>query len=198
MGSLLTRIVVSIAAFCVALPCLAAETTFVLNPAQSRVDFTLGATLHTVHGAFRLRSGTLRFDPATGEAGGELVVDADSGASGSQARDQRMKRDILETAKFPDIIFRPQHVKGAVPGSGSAQVELDGVLTLHGQDHPMALIVPLSVSGNEAAADVRFVVPYVRWGMKNPSTFVLRVSDKVTVDVHAVGQFASASAPANP
>ena len=198
MGSLLIKLAVHIAAFCVALPCLAVETTFVLNPAQSRVDFTLGATLHTVHGAFRLRRGTLRFDPATGQAGGELVVDADSGASGSQARDKRMKRDILETAQFPDIIFRPQHIKGAVPGSGSAQVELDGVLTLHGEDHPMELTVPLTVSGNQAAADVRFAVPYVQWGMKNPSTFVLRVSDTVTVDVHAVGQFFSASAAANP
>lgn len=177
-----------------ALPCLAEETTFVVDPAQSHVDFTLGDVLHTVHGVFKLKNGTLRFDTATGTAGGELVVDASSGESGSNARDKKMKKDILETQKFPDIVFHPQHVKGVVPSSGASQVELDGVMTLHGEDHPMSLIVPLNVSGSNATAEVRFVVPYVKWGLKNPSTFILRVSDKVNIDVHAVGQFTSISA----
>ena len=190
-----TALIIAIAiAALLALPCLAEDTTFVLDPAQSHVDFALGDVLHTVHGVFQLKSGTLHFDTSTGMAGGELVVDAASGNSGSNARDKRMKKDILETQKFPDIVFRPQHVKGVVPSSGASEVELDGVMTLHGQDHPMSLIVPLNVSGSNATAEVRFVVPYVKWGLKNPSTFILRVSDKVDIDVHAVGQFTTVSA----
>ena len=177
-----------------ALPGLAEDTTFVLDSAQSRVDFTLGATMHTVHGAFKVKSGSLHFNPATGAAGGELVVDASSGNSGSNARDKRMKRDILETEKYPDIVFRPQRVAGVVPGEGSSQVQLDGVLTLHGQDHPMSLVVPLNITGSNASAEVRFVIPYVKWGLKNPSTFLLRVSDKVDIKVQAVGQITTVTA----
>jgi hypothetical protein len=33
-------------------------------------------------------------------------------------------------------------------------------------------------------------MPYVKWGMKNPSTLLLRVSDQVEIDVHASGRVA--------
>ena len=62
-------------------------------------------------------------------------------------------------------------------------------MTLHGQQHPMAMEVPLTIAGDTASADISFEVPYVRWGLKNPSTLFLRVSDKVEINVHMVGRF---------
>jgi hypothetical protein len=44
------------------------------------------------------------------------------------------------------------------------------------------------------------VIPYVAWGLKNPSTFILRVSDKLDLDFDATGQLLQTSArtiPAN-
>lgn len=172
----------------------AQQRTFIADAGQSTVEFTLGDVLHTVHGTFRLKSGTLNFDDQTGTASGELVVDATSGDSGSKARDSKMKKEILETQKYPDIVFAAQHVKGSVPEEGKSQVELDGVMTLHGQPHPMTLTVPLQINGAGASADVHFIVPYVEWGLKNPSTFILRVNDKVDIIVHAVGRISTASA----
>lgn len=172
----------------------AADRTFVADTAQSDVEFTLGDVLHTVHGTFKLKSGTLTFDDQTGTASGELVVDAASGDSGSNARDKKMKKEILETQKYPEIVFTPQHLKGAVPPDGKSQVELDGTMILHGQPHPMALTVPLTITGSSASADVHFTVPYVDWGLKNPSTFILRVNDKVEILVHMIGRFSTATA----
>ena len=173
---------------------LGQERVFRLNPAQSEVDFTLADVLHTVHGKFQLKSGVLRFDPATGVASGELVVDATTGNSGSNARDKKMKRDILETQQFPTIVFTPQKVVGAVAPTGGSQVQMQGVMTLHGQPHPMSLVVPVEVSGSSASALVHFEVPYQQWGLKNPSTLFLRVSDKVEIDVHAVGTLTTETA----
>jgi polyisoprenoid-binding protein YceI len=154
-----------------------------IEPAHTEVEYLLGATLHSVHGTFHLKRGDFTFDPATGKATGELVVDAASGSSGNESRDKKMHQDILQSAKYPDIVFRPDRVDGKVATSGHSDVQLHGVFSLHGADHEM--MVPLSVDaangGYQAVAT--FTVPYIKWGLKNPSTFLLRVSDKVEITV---------------
>jgi polyisoprenoid-binding protein YceI len=182
--------------FLIATLSFAQQQVFQLNPAQSEVNFTLSDVLHTVHGKFQLKSGVLRFDNATGVASGELIVDATTGDSGSNARDKKMKRDILETDKFPTIVFRPQKITGTVAPSGGSQVQMQGIMTLHGQPHPMTLVVPVQVDGNSASALVHFDVPYQEWGLKNPSTLFLRVSNTVNIDVHAVGTLIATPAAA--
>lgn len=164
--------------------------TFELDPAQTTVSFTLGDVLHTVHGSFHLKRGSIQFDDSTGQAGGELVVDALSGDSGNKSRDKKMHKENLESSKYTEIVFTPQHIKGAVVGDGTSQVAIDGLLALHGQSHPVTLTVHVQLQGGAGAADTAFTVPYEKWGVKNPSTFLLRVSDKVEISVHAVGRLA--------
>ena len=176
----------------------AQEIVFQLDPARSNVRFTLGDVLHTVHGTFQLKSGIIHFNPTTGEASGSLVVDATSGNSGNKSRDRRMHRQILEDQKYPEIVFTPQHVTGKLAPEGTSQMELQGFMTLHGQQHPITVAMPVQFTHNQVSADVHFVVPYVKWGLKNPSTFILRVSDKVNIDVHAVGRLTEPSVAAEP
>jgi hypothetical protein len=54
----------------------AQESVVNLDPAQTKIDFTLGDVLHTVRRAFKLKSGEIRFDPITGKADGAVIVDA--------------------------------------------------------------------------------------------------------------------------
>ncbi len=54
-------------------------------------------------------------DFATGKAVGEIVIDPQSGESGSQARDQRIHRNILESDRYPEISFVPDRVSRALP-----------------------------------------------------------------------------------
>lgn len=175
----------------------AAQTyVFEMDPHQSRVDFTLDDVLHTVHGVFQLKSGSIRFDPSNGTASGLITVDATSGDSGSHGRDHKMHKDILESDKYPEITFAPQHVSGELPQDGKSQVTLSGIMTLHGQPHEISINVPVEVHAGQAVADMGFLIPYVQWGLKNPSTFILRVSDKVDIAVHAVGHIEAASSVA--
>lgn len=173
-------------AFC-AVASVAQDQIFEADPAQSRVEFTLDDVLHTVHGSFQLKRGMVQFNTATGAASGEIVLDATTGDSGSKARDRKMKRDVLETDKYPEITLTVQHVAGSVAGSGDSSVQLEGSMMLHGQSHPMTLTVPVHSDGTVASADTQFIVPYVNWGLKNPSTLFLRVSDKVQIAVHMIG-----------
>ncbi|MBV8206817.1 MAG: YceI family protein [Acidobacteria bacterium] len=191
--SILRRFAISAAmliAFCA--PGSAATRTFTVDAAASSVAFTLGDVLHTVRGTFQLKSGAITFDDATGHASGEMVVEAASGESGSKARDRKMKREILETDRFPEIILKVSRIEGTVSISGKSSVQLTGTMSLHGGDHAITVTVPVSVAGLTATADVAFPVPYVKWGLKNPSTLFLRVSDTVSIVVHAVGRISTA------
>jgi polyisoprenoid-binding protein YceI len=159
-----------------------------LDPAQTAVEYSVGSTLHTVHGTFKLKRGDFTFDPATSSVSGEMVVDAGSGESGNASRDRRMNESVLESARYPEIIYRPDRVEGKVTPSGHSQVQLHGTFTLHGTDHE--LVVPLSVDadGSRYTANATFVIPYIKWGLKNPSTFILRVNDKVEITVKTVAR----------
>jgi len=157
------------------------------DPAETRVEFRLSDVLHTVHGAFRLKQGTIQFDPATGKAGGLLVVDATSGDSGSAARDHKMHRDILESERYPEITFVPVRVTGTMAPQGRWQYGIEGVFGLHGAEREVNMTGSIEISGDRFAADAQFILPYTNWGVKNPSTFILRVSDKVSISIHAVG-----------
>lgn len=117
------------------------------------------------------------------------MVDATSGETGNSGRDKKMHKDILESPKYPDIVFTPQHVKGAVAAAGKSQVEVDGLLNMHGESRPLTLTIQVQLQGGTDSADTEFSVPYQKWGMKSPNTFFLRVSDRVELHVHAVGRF---------
>src|SRR5579863_2735745 len=93
-----------------ALPVNSSGITLNLDPAQSKLTWTLGSTLHTVHGKFSLKSGVLKFDPVSGSASGEFIAYATSGESGNDGRDKKMHNEILESARFPDIVFRPTRI----------------------------------------------------------------------------------------
>lgn len=152
------------------------------DPARAIVRFTLSATLHTVHGTFKLKRGAIHFDPVTGKISGEVVVDATSGASGDNKRDRNMHKDILESAKYPEIVFTPDRVDGVVAPQGTSHVQVHGEFRIHGAAHEITLPVEVRIANGQASARTNFTIPYVKWGMKNPSTLFLRVSDKVEIE----------------
>ena len=181
-------VVLSTCAVLQAAPRVAAqEMVLDLDPAQSEVNFTLPDVLHTVHGTFKLKSGSVRFDPATGKAAGEVIVDVASGDSGSRARDRRMHKDVLESSRYPDAVFAPDRFDGHFAPDGSADLQVHGVFKIHGTEHEVTFPMRVEMQGEQATATTHFVVPYVKWGMKNPSNFLLRVSDKVQIDIRATG-----------
>ncbi|HEV2418238.1 MAG TPA: YceI family protein [Terriglobia bacterium] len=158
-----------------------------LDPARTQITFTLGATLHTVEGSFRLKSGTIQFNPATGEASGDVVVDATSGESGNDSRDRKMHKSVLESQNYPEIVFVPERIQGQVSLSGESHVQILGLVKLHGSQHEIALPADIQVTGNQLTANVHFAIPYVEWGLKDPSTFILRVEKKVDMAIHVAG-----------
>jgi len=173
--------------FLISIAALAQQTQITLDPAQTKVSWTLGDVLHTVEGTFKLKSGNIVFDPKTGDASGQIVVDAKSGESGNDKRDAKMQKEVLESARFPEITFLPKHVTGNLPAQGSSTLQVQGIFRIHGADHDMTLSFPVQADGSRATATTKFVVPYEAWGMKNPSVMFLKVENKVEISISAVG-----------
>jgi polyisoprenoid-binding protein YceI len=174
---------------CIAASALAQQATFELNPAKTSVEFTLGDTLHTVHGTFKAARGNITFDTTSGEAGGSFLVDATTGDTGNRTRDKKMNKEILESEKYPEISFTPSHVSGQIVAQGRSSIQVQGVFRLHGANHEMTLTIPVETNGGEATAKLYFAIPYVDWGLKDPSNFVLRVSKEVEIDISANGRY---------
>lgn len=160
-------------------------------PAQTLANFTLDATLHSVHGSFRLKGGEIRFDPASGKVSGEIVFDATSGQTGNDSRDRKMHKDVLQSQQYPSISFRPDQVVGKVVPQGASAVQVQGVFALRGSEHEITVPVALRLGADRWSATAHFAVPYVRWGLKNPSNVFLHVGDTVEVELHAAGTVAA-------
>lgn len=167
-------------------PLGAQDTDYHVDPAQTSVKFTLGDVLHTVHGTFKVKQGDLQVDPG-GKVSGQIVVDAASGDSGSGMRDRKMHKEVLESARYPEIAFRPDRIDGAVASSGKSSVTIHGMFNIHGVDREITAPAQVETSADHWTATVHFTVPYQKWGMKNPSTLFLRVNDTVEIDLVATG-----------
>jgi polyisoprenoid-binding protein YceI len=174
----------------------AAERAVTLDAAASHVAFTLDTTFHEVHGTMALSGGQISFDPATGSASGEVTVDARQAQTGNRQRDKKMHREVLETERFPSITFRPERIEGAVAETGHSDLRISGVLTLHGAEHPMTLEASVDGGDGRVSGEMEMQIPYVEWGMEDPSFLVARAAKTVTVKIHAEGRWDSAAAAA--
>jgi len=165
------------------LPVWGAEQVLQLTPQNTSVYWTLTDPLHTVRGTFRIQPGTIHFDTETGKAGGSVTVDVKSGESGSNARDSRMHENVLESQKYPEAVFRPDRVEGKINPEGTSQLTLHGTLKIHGAEHEITMNAQTKMVAGKPEADLAFDIPYVAWGMKDPSNFLLRVGKTVRVNI---------------
>jgi polyisoprenoid-binding protein YceI len=158
-----------------------------LDPSKSSVQFSLGALLHTVRGTFNIKSGTVQFDPATGSSSGQIVVDVQSGKTGIGERDRQMHQNVLGSQQFPEASFLPDHITGKMSLEGDYQVVVHGILRIHGQNHDVTFPAKVKAYQGRIIVTASLPVPYVAWGMKDPSTFLLKVNKTVDLEIRLEG-----------
>jgi len=176
-------------------PASAAEWRIKVDPLRTNVSFTLKATMHSVHGTAATTSGGFRFDPNTGAATGEIVVDATSAETGNGSRDKKMHRKVLLTVNNPRIVLRIRSLEGNLALEGVSEVTLRGEIEILGQPHEIAIQLQVEIGGEDFTAHAEFEIPYVEWGLKDPSTFILRVAKEVQVRIEAAGTIAVTDGP---
>jgi polyisoprenoid-binding protein YceI len=177
-------------AFLLAAPLSAESYTYRLDPAATKVTFLLDAFMHKVHGTASVTRGEVRFDES-GRAEGEIVVDATRIATGNDGRDKDMHAKVLESATFKEIVLAVDGFEGRFDPAAPSKVTVNGRFRIHGVEHPLAFEMALEPEGSGAdkrlESTTTFTVPYVEWGMKDPSKTFLRVGKVVDVSIDATG-----------
>lgn len=167
---------------------LAQQQTFVVNPDTSQVSITLNTTHEVVHGTFHIQSGSVAFDRAAPQMSGSVVVLAGSGKTGNGSRDKRMDKDILKVEQYTTVSFAPKTCSGALAPSGDSTLQVTGIFTLLGTPHTITIPMLVHLDGPTATVKAHFSVPYIQWGLKDPSFLFWKADKNVTIDLFLQGR----------
>jgi polyisoprenoid-binding protein YceI len=177
------------------LPCAAARgAELALSPERTTITFELDSTLHRVHGTARLLPSALRFEPDGGAVSGRIAIDAASLDTGNGLRDRHMHGKVLESERYPRIEFVPDALVVEERAASRARIALEGRLRIHGGEFSLTVPAEVSAEGDGLRVVGSFRIPYVDWGMRDPSNFVLSVDREVLVHFDALAEVAPPAA----
>lgn len=98
-----------------------------------------------------------------------------------------MNKDILKVDQFTTVSFAPKAYRGMIVASGDSTIQVSGVFTLLGTGHDITVPMQIRIVGSTATAKAQFAVPYVQWGLRNPSFLFWKAENDVAVDLSLVG-----------
>lgn len=186
-------LLVLFAAVCV---CSAAQAndTFKIDPSRSTIAFKVRHMLGTAKGSFSKFSGTIEVDRDHPEQSSVTVtIGAASIDTRIAKRDDHLRGELFNVAKYPEITFKSRRVKQ----TGANMGEIVGDLTMRGVTRSITLTVQL-VSNPEALTKN----PTSRWRVttaplkrrqfglvfgKSAET-VSMIADEVAVDIEIEAQ----------
>ena len=158
-----------------------------IQAAGSDLGWDLPATLHTVHGKAPELSGTVDAVPGTG---GEwritvrIVVRAAAMVTGNASRDRTMREKVLETDRFPEIVFEARQVTADLSRFKVGEhltVEAIGDLTVHGKSAPIQLPVDVYVFADHVVLQGSFPLSWKQYGLHDPSFGIVTVREPLKV-----------------
>ena len=67
------------------------------------------------------------------------------------------------------LIFAPTNYQGTIAPTGDSTIQVSGIFTLHGASHSLTVPMQIHIEAANLTAKGEFTVPYVKWGLKDPS-----------------------------
>jgi polyisoprenoid-binding protein YceI len=120
-----------------------ADDSFKIDPSRSAIAFKVRHMLGTANGRFAKFKGTLVVDRDHPEQSSvSVTIDAASIDTGIGKRDEHLRSELFDVAKYPEITFKSRRVEQTGANTG----EITGDLTMHGVTRSVVLNVQLSGS----------------------------------------------------
>lgn len=166
---------------------------FTIDAAQSEARFSLGEDLRgsrvIVVGTTSALSGELEIDPATpaNTRVGTITIDAATFVTDSDRRDSAIRRFVLNTGSYPNIIFAPTALN-ALPDSivvgETVSFEVAGDLTLKDQTRSEIFKITITVdSESQISGSATGMIAYADYGIFVPDVpFVANVDDALELE----------------
>jgi polyisoprenoid-binding protein YceI len=121
-----------------------ANETFKIDPSHSSIAFKVRHMLGTAKGRFSKFTGTIVVDRDHPEQSSVTVtIDAASIDTAIAKRDEHLREELFNVAKYPEMTFKSRRVKQTGPNTG----EINGDLTMHGVTRAIILNVQLVSNG---------------------------------------------------
>lgn len=160
---------------------------FQLDAARSVVGFKVRhMVVSTTRGRFREVQGTLELDEeALTRSRVEVRVQLASVDTKDRARDENLRKELFDVARFPEMTFRSTSIRER----GRGRLEVEGLLAIKGGSRALVLEVERSERvGSGFHATARAVLSRKEFGLTwNPviETGGLAVADRVELELDA-------------
>lgn len=151
--------------------------------ASSHVRFDAKAFMHTFAGTTSKVDGTIRIgDPERlSDAEACVQIDAASLDTGNSTRDETMRHDHLETARFPTIDFLLKTVDGVTHQAESWDFRARGMLSLHGVSREIQFPIRARQQGDTVLLAGQLPLKMTDYRIRIPRFLFLTVDDQVMV-----------------
>lgn len=117
-------------------PAVLAGETYKIDPAHSTIAFKVGHMLGSARGKFTKFTGTIEVDRDHPQQSSVTVkIETASIDTGIAKRDEHLRSELFDVAKFPEITFKSRRVKQ----TGATSGEIVGDLIMHGVTREITL-----------------------------------------------------------
>jgi len=112
---------------------------------------------------------------------GSLSVTDKIGDKDRRELESTMNQDVLETSRYPEIVFESSKISSSKPGDGQFFVNMVGTLTLHGVSNSQPVAAQISLTGDMLRAHGEFTILQSTYGIKPISVAggALKVKDEL-------------------
>ncbi|MDR7521489.1 MAG: YceI family protein [Armatimonadota bacterium] len=165
-------------------PALLPVGTFRIEPGESRVEFVMRDNRGGFTGSTDRVEGTVTVVPGDSESYGAVVegrVDARTLTTGIGLRDAQMRRDFLQTDRYPFIVFRGEIASRVRPTATTMRTLLRGRLTIRETTREVEIPLAVTALADEYRATGEVTIRLTEYGIPIPRFLIFVAEDPVTV-----------------
>lgn len=169
--------------------------TFVMVPGKNEADYRVREQLARMNfptdavGKTSSVTGQVVVSPDSSidSSASKFTVDATSLQTDQAMRDNFVRRNVLQTDQYPQIVFVPTQVSGlpaTLPASGDVSFKLTGNLTIRDVTKPVTWDVTGKINNGEATGTATTSFTFEDFNITQPRVpVVLSVADKITLEM---------------